>query len=347
MARNRSVKKKLSKRKKKLKKFKGVRYIAQKLQKYYNKRYTSFAPALIRARIILEKLNEQGLPVSVRNIFSIERVPRVKKEEAPIVPDDMLDPQEFFLLADTNNDITNKLPNNLLIKSKISKKDLPMLRGGVDNSVELGIQEIEDEYFKDFINYGNELQKTLKNPYPIFFRFTVPSDKIEKGKWISYIILCDESGLKGDIGFDPDNITPTDDLFISNIDYSTLSYNDLRKEISTRKNITVPKNPKKAEMISLLEKDDLEKAKSQEKTQPIESKKPSSSSTDKETIIEERKKIEALNESKRIENDFIIKKEAQAIEKAKIELRQKELDMESIQWGIMTPAEFKKKWNKK
>ena len=117
MARNRSTRKK----KKKYKKLKGVRYIAQKLRKYYPKRYPSFNSALDRARIILQELQAQGKPVSVVNMFGVERVPRIPKEEMPEIPEEYLDVQDFFDISDYPSIIETKLPINLFISSKVSK----------------------------------------------------------------------------------------------------------------------------------------------------------------------------------------------------------------------------------
>ena len=56
-------------KKKSTKKFKGTRYIAQKLTKYYKKRYPKYADALPKAREVFKNLKDNGDKVILANIF--------------------------------------------------------------------------------------------------------------------------------------------------------------------------------------------------------------------------------------------------------------------------------------
>ena len=59
--------------KKKKKKFKGTRYVANVLKKYFNKKYPTYTAALPKAREVTDKLRESGQKFTVKNVESIVR----------------------------------------------------------------------------------------------------------------------------------------------------------------------------------------------------------------------------------------------------------------------------------
>lgn len=338
MARASGKKKKV---KKTYRRKKGVLYIAQKLRKYYPKRYSNFTSALNRAREIKDVLDSRSgvksRNVTVRNIFSVERVPRVKIPNEPKIPSEFLignpyweiEPQDFW------ERVKDKLSTSLFIESKISKDGLPLLQGGVDNVDILQQQGLElyVDYFQEFVKYGNELKEldpniTSDSPNLLYFCLTPP--ELINGKWISYLISCDPDGVKCDYGYDPNNPQSPKTLFYCDDDYETLSYNDLRKEAKKRKiKLT---NPTTKDLIDALRKDDdLKKPKPSEKAKKTPEK-TTGKPTDEKTVAlvrEERKKIEAENK------------------REELRLKEREQDIELVKLKVMTPKEFNDKWGKK
>lgn len=325
MARTSSSKKK---RVKKRKPTKGIRYIALKLKKYYPKRFPKFPDALKKARIIFDALKSENKRVTVVNIFSIERHHRKPKEEKPLIPPMLLDASPFFDLTLTPDNIENFLPTNLKVKSKLSSSSLPLLDGGVDNDEEQYAGYVYEQYFKTFVNWSNELAAVTQNQYPTYFCFTEPQFK--NGEWITEIITCSEDGIKCDFGFDPDSAATPSQIFISD-DYGNKKFNELRKLVKER-GLETSKRPTTDELIKLLRKDDASKA-----PQPSpKSKKSAATEKEADSLKKtelEIKKIEA--ETKKIEAEN---------EKRKLNIREQELDMEKIQYGLMTVKEFKAKW---
>jgi hypothetical protein len=327
-----SKKQKKSKRPKK-----GVRYIAQKLRKYYPKRYKNFNEALVKARTIKSELDlrsdEKTKRVNLRNIFSIERIPKKPKDVEPQIPDLFYEAKNYFEIIDVPFKISTQLPDNVYVESKISKENLPLLKGMTDNEEkykEATGNELEDDYFKDFIDYGNELQKLSDNQYPMFFVFLPPIRK--NGKWVMYLVSSDDEGIKCDYGFDPQNPKTPTDIFVCPDNFEDMPYNSLRTEAKKRGIKT--KTPTKAELIKLLKEDNKKK-------QPEQSPKK-----DKKTDKPEKSEKLELEKEKTKQMEAEAKILSEKNKQRELDLREQELDMEKIQWGAMTVAEFKKKWGK-
>jgi hypothetical protein len=313
---------------------KGVRYIAQKLRKYYPKRYVNFSEALIKARTIKSELDLRLDPndkkVILRNIFSIERIPKKPKDLEPTIPDKFYESYNYFEIIDVTDEIETQLPDNVYVESKISKADLPLIQGMTDNVAKFKAdtgKELEEEYFSDFIAWGNELQAVSDNKYPMFYTFLPPIRK--NGKWVMYLVSCDDGGIKCDYGFDPEIKSSPTEIFVCADQYEDMPYNSLRTEIKKRGIKT--KNPTKKQLVELLRKDD--------KLNAPEPKKPSKTTTSTaDPITLEKEKQKTLKaETQKI---------AEQNKSRELDIRQQELDMEKIQYGLMSVAEFKKKWNK-
>jgi hypothetical protein len=311
---------------------KGVRYIAQKLRKYYPKRYKNFNEALEKARKIKSELDLRPeikqKRVNLKNIFSVERIPRQPKDEKPDIPEKFYEAYNFFEIVDVPFEIQIQLPKNVFVKSKISKDKLPLLRGLTDNEEQFKAEtgkELEQEYFSDFIKWGNELQVLSANKYPMFYTFLPPVR--ENGKWVMYLVSSDDGGIKCDYGFDPEISSSPTEIYVCADDYENMPYNSLRSE--SRKRGIKPKNPTKKDLVQLLRQDDKTKA-----PEPQKTKEKKSSETDSLAIEKEKTK----------QKEADVKILAEQNKKRELDLRQQELDMEKIQYGLMTVAEFKKKW---
>lgn len=318
---------------------KGVRYIAQKLRKYYPKRYKNFNEALIKSRVIFQELDKRSDPktkrVNLRNIFSVERIPKKPKDVEPIIPSGFYEAKMFFDIENEFDLIYRQLPEKVYVKSKISKESLPLLQGDKDNA-----QQIEEKfqekayvlYFKDFVDYGNEMlelsQGDTSDDVTCFYTYTKPIKK--NGKWIMYIIACDEDGIQCDYGFDPDDFQLPKQFIECPKNFQDMPYNALRREAKKR-GIKFKKSPTKSELISELEKQPTP-------TPTPQPAKPTSKSEQSDVELEKAK-------TKRIKEET--KKLSEENKKRELDLRQQELDMEKIQYGLMTIKEFKDKWGNK
>lgn len=317
---------------------KGVRYIAQKLRKYYPKRYKNFNEALVKARIIKSELDirsdEKTKRVNLRNIFSIERIPKKPKDVEPEIPDLFYEAKNYFEIVDVTFQISTQLPEKVYVESKISKTNLPLLKGMTDNETiykaETG-RELEDDYFKDFIDWGNELQKLSDNKYPMFYVFLPPVKK--NGKWVMYLVSSDDEGIKCDYGFDPEIKSQPTDIFVCPDNFEDMPYNTLRTE--AKKRGIKAKNPTKADLVRLLKENEKEKA-----PKPLPPKEKKSDKLDKSDTL-------ALEKEKTKQKEAEAKILSEKNKQRELDLREQELDMEKIQYGLMTVAEFKKKWGKK
>lgn len=323
-------------RQKKVKK--GVRYIAQKLRKYYPKRYKNFKEALIKSRVIFDELkqrtDEKSKRVNLRNIFSIERIPKKPKDEEPTIPSGFYEPKYFFDIGNEFDLIYRQLPENVFIESKVSKSNLPQLQGDKDNETNIQTEYQSDPYelyFKDFVDYGNkllELSGGQSSDYVnLYYVYTKPIRK--NGKWVMYIITSDDEGIQCDFGFDPDDFSLPNQFIECPKNYEDMPYNVLRRE-ARQQGIKFKKSPSKKDLIS-----ELKKQSKPDKPTAEKPKKPKKSE-DVDSEKEKTKRIEA--EAKKLEAEN---------KKRELDLREQELDMEKIQWGIMSVDEFKKKWGKK
>jgi hypothetical protein len=327
-----SSKKSKQRRPKKRRPKKGVRYIAQKLRKYYPKRYKTFNEALEKARKIKSELDlrseETEKRVNLKNIFSVERIPRQPKDEKPEIPEKFYEAFDYFMVIDVPDLIRTQLPENVYVKSKISKENLPLFRGLTDNvqkfEAETG-KDLEDEYFDDFLKWGNDLQNLSENKYPMFYTFLPPIR--ENGKWVMYLVSSDDEGVKCDYGFDPEVSGSPTEIYVCADEYEDMPYNSLRSEV--RKRGIKTKNPTKKELVKLLRQNDNEKS-----PEPKKIKEKKSTDTDNLAIEKEKTK----------QKEADVKLLSEQNKKRELDLRQQELDMEKIQYGLMTIAEFKKKW---
>lgn len=315
---------------------KGVRYIAQKLRKYYPKRYKTFNDALSKARLIKSELDlrsdAKSKRVNLRNIFSVERIPKKPKDLLPEIPEEFYDAYDYFSVVDVPDMIYRLLPENVYVKSKISKDSMPLLKGMTENDkkyLEETGRDLENDYFADFIKFGNELQLLSDNKYPMFFTFLPPVR--EKGKWVMYLVSSDDGGIKCDYGFDPENPKSPTEIFSCPDNYEDMPYNDLRTE--ARKRGLKTKNPTKQDLVKLLKQDD--KSKTPAPAPKSETKEKKSSSDSEKLALEKEKTKQKEAEAKIL---------AEKNKERELNLRAQELDMEKIQYGLMTVQEFKKKW---
>ena len=180
--------------------FKGVRYVANVLVKYYSKKYPSYSLALPKAREVYATLQELGVKVTVSSVRSLVSVKRVPKEKGvPELDSSLLSVNPYFDLIDYPTYILRS-SNKIRFKSKLIPSGLPSIIGGekVDYS----------KYFAPYVNYINKMASKLKpeeNRYETdwLVTCTAPSYDVATKEWVSEIISLDNMGDEIDYGFNP------------------------------------------------------------------------------------------------------------------------------------------------
>jgi hypothetical protein len=203
-------------------KYKGVKYIAKELQKYFKKRYPNYTSALPRARQILDSIISSGGRVGVKAIFELERRkqknPASKKVTVPVVPiapeldEGLATPTNYFLLNEYSN-YMERGSTEIWYRSTISPLGLMDIQGG-----ETGLgEETYEIYFSDYVNYINSLVRLTEDEEDKDYTqnwqvvCTQPELDEETGRWISTIVsgnLVDNVFIIDELNFGFDNSNP-------------------------------------------------------------------------------------------------------------------------------------------
>lgn len=296
------------------KKFKGVKYIAQKLNKYFKKKYPKYTDALPKAREIFEDFKTKGQKVTVKNIFDVTRKKQLRPfkkkvvppSEAPELPPELAEPSYYFELSDYPPKIATA-PDNLFFRSTISPSGLEDLQGGSA----LDYTQVYEDYFKDFVTYINKLKSMTDPALKIyekewFVKCLEPELDEKTGKWVSLIVSSDVNGEQDDqvpnYGFDPTDAGKQPDESLLGLP-SMVNYEPTDKKPTDGKKTS-------AELKG-------------------------SSELEMELKVSRQKTKEAEAKAK------LIKEEN---EKTRLSQRQQELDLKKVELGLMTKQEFRKKW---
>jgi hypothetical protein len=206
------AKRKYSK-KRKYKKIKGVKYISQKLRKYFPKRYKTYSEALVRAYQIKDIISQRGQKVGVLAIFDVERIKRIPKE-VPEFPESLSNPDNryYFAVYEMLNEISTETSNEIFFSSNIEDEDGYEIQGGT----ELPPLAYE-EHFKNFVNFLESQRKINRIDYnDIRVLATQPIYNRSTKRWESKIIITDTDGNPDTI--DPD-VQKVIDEFNPNVKY--------------------------------------------------------------------------------------------------------------------------------
>jgi len=309
-----SIKRKKSKKPYK-KKFKGVKYIALKLNKYFKKKYPKYTDALPKAREIFEGFKTSGQKVTVKNIFEVTRKKQLRPFSkkavpttvAPELPPELAEPINFFDLNKYPARIATA-PNDLFFRSTISPTGLDDIQGGT----ELDYSEVYQEYFKDFVTYINKLMSMTDPALKIyekewFVKCTEPEFDKETCKWISLIISVDDNGDQDEklpsYGFDPTDPTKQPDDELLGLPSRVGVEPSGEKGMGGKKTGIQPKGTSDQEI-------ELKLTKAKERLAEAEAKK----------LTQENRKKE-------------------------IETQEKQADLEAFKLGLITREEYRKKWS--
>ena len=226
----------MARRKKRKHVFKGVRYIANTLKKYFKGKYGSYAEALPRAREIHADLMKRGEKVGVKSIFPMERKTRKPKEQPGevVFPPELLVPTNFFNLGDYPSLIAFT-SNNVFFESKLYSQSLPEIQGG-------DVVEYQ-EYFAPFVSFINSMmalegEKSTTYETDWWVRCTPPI-KVGPNRYVSKIISCDGSGDHFDYGFDPESETRPSEVVVSETSAAPLKTTPEQPSAKTKDDIAL------------------------------------------------------------------------------------------------------------
>jgi hypothetical protein len=180
------------------KKYKGVRYIAQRLTKYQKGKYKTYSDALPDARRFFADIKENKKKVIISNIWDLSRTRRTKSG-APVLDRNLNQKSYYFELIDYPRWIM-RMPNNIYFISEISPD--------IDNVIQGGTLVEYEKYFSDFVNYVNAmsgLSSPSENRYETDYMVTCTAPIMNKAtkRYESKIISVNANGIKMSYGFDP------------------------------------------------------------------------------------------------------------------------------------------------
>lgn len=192
------------------KKFKGTRYVANVLRKYFKKKYPTFNAALPKAREVYAQLQSEGKKVTVVNIQFLVRKHRGpgKKQTAPELFYKLTQAGPYFELI--------SYPAYILTTTNQITFISQLFNEGVDEIVGGSVVDYK-QTFSQFVNFCNRFHSesniTESDDIQIFVVCTPPEKGIggDNNKWYSRIISVNNSGLEEDYGFVPgsQNVPPS------------------------------------------------------------------------------------------------------------------------------------------
>jgi hypothetical protein len=179
--------------------YKGVRYIAQSLTKYFGKQYPNYKSALPKARELKDQLDKEGKNVRLQNIFPLVRKGGAGKKGAPELDPELARMSYYFELQRYPSLIA-RVSNEIWFKSKITPSDSGDIQGGSYPDY--------SEYFSPYVGYINALaaqydreESRYSNDWLVMC--TPPVYNRYKKRWESEIISVDGEGTPIDYGFNP------------------------------------------------------------------------------------------------------------------------------------------------
>jgi len=188
------------KKAKSTKKFKGTRYVANVLRKYFKKKYPSYTSALPKAREVYAQLKSEGKKVTVANVESLirkKRGPR-QKQKGPELFYKLQQAAPYFELIKYPAYILTTT-NEITFTSKLFNQGVDEVKGGQKTDYR--------ETFQEFVNFCNKMHSQQRisdsQEIQIYVICTPPEQDKQTKQWISRIISVNEQGLEEDFGFEP------------------------------------------------------------------------------------------------------------------------------------------------
>lgn len=187
----------------KKKSVKGVRYLAQTLTKYFNKKFPSYTSAMPKARELQAKFKKSGVKVGVASVFAVMRKKR-GKAVVPKLPRKLTEPQYYFFLVDYPAYIA-RCDKQIWFHSKLWKKGLGDIQGGT----------VPDyaTWFAPYVQFINSIAgQTSKDDNRYEHEWLVMCTPLRfnrnKQRYESEIISVDSNGNRITYGFNPEKQAP-------------------------------------------------------------------------------------------------------------------------------------------
>lgn len=179
--------------------YKGVRYIAQSLTKYFGKQYPSYKSALPKAREVFGQIQSSNQKVKLSTIFPLVRKGRKGKRTEPQLDPELLRMSYYFELQ-RYPALIARVSNEIWFKSKLTPSDAGDIQGG-------SYPDYSD-YFAPYVGYINAIaaqydreESRYTNDWLV--TCTPPIYNRAKKRWESEIISVDGDGTPIDYGFNP------------------------------------------------------------------------------------------------------------------------------------------------
>jgi hypothetical protein len=192
---------------KKKKKFKGTRYVANVLRKYFKKKYPNYTSALPKAREVTAQLKASGQKFTVKNVEFLVRKHRVKpsapERKAPLLFYKLTNVIPYFELVDYPTYIYDTT-DEIYFVSGIFNADVEDVQGGK--------RPRYSKTFSEFVNFSNK-QIDPENYTEEFLVTTLPPEwNNETKRWEARIVTVNSDGNETDYGYEPSAPTSIEDI---------------------------------------------------------------------------------------------------------------------------------------
>lgn len=189
------------KKAKSTKKFKGTRYVANVLRKYFKRKYPTYSSALPKAREVFAQLQSEGKKITVVNIEGLirkKRGPNKPKVKAPELFYKLQQAAPYFELIKYPAYILTTT-NQITFTSNLFNEGISEIKGGQKTDYR--------ETFQEFVNFCNKMHSQQRisdsQEIQVYVVCTAPEQDKQTKEWVSRIISVNEQGLEEDFGFEP------------------------------------------------------------------------------------------------------------------------------------------------
>lgn len=186
----------MAKKIKKKRKFRGTRYVANVLKKYFKKKYPTYQSALPKAREVAQQLRDSGLRFTVKNIEFLVRKHRPPQppKEKPHLYYKLTGLSPYFELIDYSGYI-KLTTDEIFFVSDLFNEGVEFIQGGERPSYK--------ESFSGFVQFCNKEIEDGEYESKFLVTCTPPEYSKENARWESRIISSDSDGEEVDYGYEP------------------------------------------------------------------------------------------------------------------------------------------------
>jgi hypothetical protein len=185
----------MAKKIKKKKKFKGTRYVANVLKRYFKKKYPTYQSALPKAREVAQQLRDSGLRFTVKNVELLVRKHRPPKppKQKPHLYYKLAGLSPYFELIDYAGYI-KLTTDEIFFISDLFNVGVDEIQGGEKPSYK--------ESFSGYVQFVNKEVEDGEYESKYLVTCTPPEFNNENQRWESKIISTDSDGEEVDYGYE-------------------------------------------------------------------------------------------------------------------------------------------------